>query len=376
MSIGVSPANAKFLDMLRDGYAEQYITISTSSSGDVWAHFEIEGEVADWISFEPAEERFLMSNSEPYRVKLIATPPADAAVGSYSGKITYVTDALATVGGGMGSAVRAAVISTLTVGITDKQIMACRGGGFGLSDTEVGYPIDFTATINNDGNVRFKPVFILEFWDQSEERIVMSRQLVGEEVLPTTSRSYSFQIQHNLEPGQYWVNIVARSPNENEVNCYITDILTMSVFERGEIVDQGVLKGVSGKVWAFVGEIIPIKATFQNTGERSVEAKFKGNVILDEQIVELLESESLRVQPDETVDFTTYFTPKEAGRYIVSGRVLYNSKLTFEKSTIINVNYPSGLQGLNMIPILLYVLILGIILFLFYKIRKEKNSPR
>ena len=36
-------------------------------------------------------------------------------------------------------------------------------------------------------------------------------------------------------------------------------------------------------------------------------------------------------------DFNIFFTPEEQGRYVISGRVVYNKKLTFEKSSILNV---------------------------------------
>ena len=43
VSIGVSPGRINFNNMLRDGYAELYVTISSNSEDKVIAHYEFEG---------------------------------------------------------------------------------------------------------------------------------------------------------------------------------------------------------------------------------------------------------------------------------------------------------------------------------------------
>jgi hypothetical protein len=127
-----------------------------------------------------------------------------------------------------------------------------------------------------------------------------------------------------------------------------------------------------------VGEIVEIVGAFSNTGERSVDAKFSGTVSNEEEIVGLLESDTLRVAPGETVKLVTYFTPQKEGRFVVAGRVLYNNKLTFEKGTVINVTTaePKTANISRWIPILLYILIFALIIFLLSKIRRARNKFR
>ena len=376
VSIGVSPGRIKFDNMLKDGYAEQTVTVSTSIDEIVTGHYEIKGEIADWIQFEPNEESFSMSKSEPYKVKIIATPPGDVAVGTYGGTITFVTDHLGSVSTGMGSVVRAAVISRTEIIITDKQIVGCRVGGVDIEDVEEGFPIELKFTFQNMGNVRLRPVVSVDIWDQMQKNLVLSKEFVGEEALPTTKKVYVFTIDDELEIGQYWVDVVIRSQDENNEECLTHQLLTFSVFERGAIVDNGVLEKVFGKVWAFVGEIIPITATFRNTGERSVDAKFTGKVVLDDKIVELLESDELRVAPGDSIELESFFNPNNPGRYVVTGRVLYNNKLTFEKGTIVNVRAPLEFDGIKVLPVLVYVIIRVIIVFLIYRIRKERKAHK
>lgn len=374
VSIGVSPGKIDFRNMMRDGYAEQYVTISTSVPDDVTAHYEIKGEIAEWIHFEPESDTFKMNRDAPFILKIIATPPIDATTRTYTGEITFITDALASASGGMGSAIRAAVISKMGIEVTDQQIVACRAGGFHLADVEEGQPLEFFGSVNNDGNVRLRPIISIEIWDQYQDNILLSTELRGDEVLPTTQGDLYFMIDNELEIGQYWANVYLRSEDENEEDCRVSDLITFNVVEKGAIIDKGILEKVSGKVWAVVGEIIPITATFKNNGARSVDAKFKGKVVLEDEIIELLESDELRVEPGERVELTTYIQPSVAGRYLITGRVLYNNKLTFEKGTIVNVNYGESTEGIKFLPIILYLFILIVIIYLIYKIRKEKRK--
>ena len=67
------------------------------------------------------------------------------------------------------------------------------------------------------------------------------------------------------------------------------------------------------------------------------------------------------------------------GRYIVTGRVIYNNKLTFEKGTVINVNYrqiTKHIVKFKLLPIIIYIILLGLILFLILRIRKRRKDER
>jgi len=103
ISIGVSPGMIGVSDLLRDGYAEKVVTISSSITQEVNAHFEVEGEVKDWLSFEPASPNFVISKDKPYALKIIIRPPADAPMRVHTGEISFITDSVANVEGSIGS---------------------------------------------------------------------------------------------------------------------------------------------------------------------------------------------------------------------------------------------------------------------------------
>jgi hypothetical protein len=375
ISIGVSPGLISIDNLLRDGYAEKIVTISSSISEEVNAHFEVDGEVKDWLTFEPANPNFKISKEKPYILRIIVQPPSDAPMRIHTGEISFITDSVASVEGGIGSSVRAAIMSRIELKITDKQIVQCRGGGLSFLDTEIGMPLVFQANVINDGNVRLEPVFDIEIWDQARKNIVYVNTITGKSVSPTTQDTFEIKLPNDLSIGQYWVNMVLRTADTNERGCWISDFSTFSVYEKGAIIDRGILENVSTKVWATVGEIVEVVAVFRNAGERSVDAKFTGTVTNEDRIVNLLESETLRVAPGEVARLTTYFTPQTEGRYMVTGKVLYNNKLTFEKGSVVNVTTakPAKASLSRWIPILLYILIFLTIIYLLYRIRKARN---
>ena len=118
-------------------------------------------------------------------------------------------------------------------------------------------------------------------------------------------------------------------------------------------------------------------ATFTNIGQRSVLARYIGDIRVDEKVVQTIETESLRVQPQESVELIDYFTPRKPGEYVVQGRVRYNEKVTFQKGTVINVNYPPDYgKGVRLLPVIIYVTLIALILYLIWRIRRDKNESR
>lgn len=373
VSIGISPGRVNFEKMLAGGYAERIVTVSTNSDQDLVVSFDVKGDIKDWISFEPNTTEIVISRTSPYKLNIIAEPPSDLIEGTYSGSISFVTQRFGDLSGRAGGLVRAAVTQTINIEITNEQISICKAGGFTFSDIEEGFPLDFWFTVENDGNVRVRPLVSVDIWDQLQENLILSREIATEEILPTLQKRIYRTLPNDLDIGQYWVRV---SVGE----CSASDILTFSVVEKGAIVDKGTLNQIRNKVWAYVNEPIEIAAEFYNTGPRKVYARFKGVIKLDNDIVKVIETEELEALPGEKTDLTFFFTPDKPGRYVISGRVLYNQKLTFEKSSILNVNpiepIPEESFLAKALPLIIYILIVITIIFLVRKILKEKKRRR
>jgi hypothetical protein len=366
VSIGISPGRVVFDGVLREGYAERTVTISTNSEETLTGHFTASGDIAEWVSFSPNTTTIRFSQSEPYRLTIRVEPSSDVPSGNYTGAIEFVTDTIGDVEGRAGGVVKAAVSLIVNLEVTGTQRVECRAGGFSIKDAEQGFPLELGAVVVNDGNVRINPTLSIDVWDQFQEKILLSDEVEGDLVLPTTQRTLLERISHSLGIGQYWATIKAEE-------CDTEDLVTFTVVEKGGIADSGTLVSLINKPFATLGETIEVLANFQNGGNRAVSAQFKGTVRKDDTIVKLIETEEVIVPAGQTIDIPILFTPYEAGRYVLSGRVVYNKKLTFEKNTVINISPREEADNRNWLPLLIYLVIIITIVFLLRKIIKERR---
>lgn len=376
--VGANKGVINFKNVLKNGYAQELVTLTTDTDFNLSVTYKVEGELAEWVRLEPSTQPFFISKDHPHVVAVVVEPPDDARNQHYDGSVRFVTGALAGPEGQFGTAVRAAINTRIGVDITGQEIVSCNAAGFELNDVEEGYPIEFYAVFTNDGNVRIKPSFVLEFWNQDQTELVRSFNfIIDKSILPTVQERVFYSINQDLDIGQYWIKV--RIPTCGEG---IAAFLTMSVIERGGVSDKGELVNIENAAWAKAGDIVPIDAVFRNLGSRVVSAKFTGTISSGEEIFKVIDTDPLDVRPGETVKLRTYFNPTQNGQYVITGRVLYNKKLTFDKSSILNVN-PSGtppragkISNWSIISIILVVIIITLILLILRKKKKLMKGIR
>ena len=364
--IGVSPADVRFEGLLRGGYAERMIAVSSSSSDPINITLEPLGEIKDWVNV--SLKSFILSG-ETGRVLISILPPDETPNGNYTGFVRIMADPSQTNGveGHAMGAVHAAIDLSIVVTITDKEIRDCSIKGVSISSVEKGDLAVLNILLSNKGNVRINPRFGMDLWDQDKINSIDSLEFNGPMVLPTRTDSLNFSFPTNkYDFGQYLGVISA-------IDCYSSDNAFFEIFEPGVLRAQGVMKELTGAVWVSVGETIPINAVFKNVGQRDVDAQFRGKITLNDKIVQILESEKINVAVGDSDNFTFYFTPKKAGKYIASGRVYYANKKTFELSTVINaINKNSSFM--DYLLVFLYIVVSLAVLFLLYKIHVGRKA--
>lgn len=373
VNIGISPGRVRYQEVLQGGYAERSVRITTNSEVPLNGHFKPTGEISEWLSFDPNTTTFTISKDDPYILNIIVEPPEDVRTGNYTGHIEFITDNIGDLTGRAGGVIKTSVILIVNVEVTGHEVIECRGGAFNLNDIEEGFPLELSLNTINDGNVRFRPTISLDIWDQLQENLLLSEEYPGDEVIPTTEKKITRRISHDLSIGQYWATIRLEE-------CNAESTTTFSIVEKGDIVDKGYLEDILHKPWAYTGEPLEITAKFRNSGPRSVNAKFKGTIRVDDRIVKIIETDEILVPSSETGEFSIFFTPEFPGRYSLVGRVVYNKKLTFEKGTILNVNdAPFEIkdnENFSIWPLLLYTIIIVTIIFLVRKILKERKKKK
>ncbi|NQU98225.1 hypothetical protein HQ533_02055 [Candidatus Woesearchaeota archaeon] len=366
-NVGISPASIHFSDVLRGGYAEDFISVVSDSEDNSSVRISKSGEIIDWLTLSHTEQT--SSVNSPGRIKLSVLVPENTPNGDYEALLefqifktleaepTEVEEGKVAVGAQTIIVIGVKVIVT----VTDKEIKACRAKSFSVKSTEKGLPVEYGVIIKNDGNVLLTPEVSIDIWGQELEELVSFFVFEGEEILPTVEKKLNFSVETNdLLINQYWTDV-------SVADCGDSDLLTFDVLEVGTLSTSGTLLRIINKVQNRVGDKIIITPVFENTGERPVSAVFKGEIILDRQTVRVLESDSLNVPINETVEFRLSYIPSKEGRYLVRGRVFYGDKRTYEKEVVF---YAIGKRVFSWWS-LSYIAIAGIILFLIYRMKKE-----
>ena len=367
VNIGISPATISFQNVLRNGYSERKVIVSTDSIKPVEVTIKTRGEIAEWLKF--SEKNFTISKNKTHILTISINPPADIPNGNYTGFVRFSTGSLGGEGveGHATGIVRATVDLAIKVEITDIEIVECSVSNFEVQSVEKGDDIIFSGEVTNKGNIRLRPQIKIDIWDKEQISIVKSKEFIGDEILPTRKGNLTLRIPSNeLNTDQYWAEV-------SVIQCYFSKLLTFDILEPGVLKAEGKLLGIVTKREAEAGETVPIIAKFKNTGEKELDAQFKGKVTKEGKIIQLLESEIFKVPIGQTFDFTLYFTPTKEGKYIISGRVFYNNKRTFELSAVLNV-LSKKFKLKNLLIIFAYLVLAVLIGFLLYKIRKEKKK--
>jgi hypothetical protein len=365
-TIGISPSRITFNNVLRGGFAERVVVISIDADSYAELTVKPRGEIEKWLNF--SDKSFRVSRDDPYELVVSVNPPSDMPNGIYRGILRVESS-----GTGQARAdyatgiIKTALDLAIEVEITDIESMNCRASLFNVNSVEKGDDIVFTMEVLNQGNIRLRPNVKINIWDQEQSRVVMTRDFTNQEILPTKKDKILMKVPSSgLEIGQYWAEIIS-------IDCLSSEILTFDVLEVGAMKADGMLVQILAKTWADSGETIPISVIFENTGEKNLEAIFRGNIMTGNKIFQILESEERVFVPmGESTIMQFYFTPKTEGKYVISGRVFYDGKRTFEKSAIVNVR-PMGFRVSSVSRPIFYGLLFFAILFLLYKIRKEKN---
>ena len=368
-SIGISPGKIVYNDVLKGGYAEQVIRVTSNAGEPVIASYQASGDVASWIRLSTNTSEFTIPPSGPAPLTIIVEPPADLPSGKYSGALTFTTvSSTGEIEGRAGGYIQAAVTILVEVMVTGDEIRSCIAGGMNVADNEVGNPLDVTFIVRNNGNVRITPKVDVQVWDQLQKQVMLSSQVSGDLLLPTQERTMLKSMSSTgLLPAQYWADI--KLPE-----CSAHQIVTFSIVEKGGISDIGIFEALEVKPWSNVGETIPLIARFRNSGPRTVSAKIQGNILLDNTVAQVLETEEIRVEPGDVAELTSYFSPKQPGRYLASARILYNSKLTETRDAVLNVKPGELESGISLWPLFIFIVILVSIFVVARKIIRERRG--
>jgi hypothetical protein len=367
ISLGAGPSVLDFGRLLRGGYSEGVITVSTSGGEDLVCTVEASGQMGDWLAVD--KKAFTLPANGRITLKATLNPPKDAANGRYEGTI-HIRAAPTNTQNDTGLTVGAGIKIRTTAEITDKQVISFKIHSSSATDTETGYPIRLAVTLKNTGNARAKPETLVEVYDLGGTQRTTYTQTMPE-INPTAEYTGALDIpSQGMDAGRYTARLTIDNDEQN---------LTFTLLEKGTLALKGVLKTLTlNKIWAETGEIVKITGDVENTGRLPIEgAKLTIEVsAIDERtqtedIIKVFNGEeNLEIPTGETREFTAYFSPINPGRYRITGAIAYSGKKTQAKSTILNV----AERPTNSLPYLMAAAILTIALA--YWITRRKDDGR
>ncbi|NOQ55258.1 MAG: hypothetical protein GQ477_00465 [Nanohaloarchaea archaeon] len=361
-SFAAAPGTIAFENMLKSGYAETEIFANNPEDVPVDVEIIAEGQIAEWLSFYP--ESLVLEPQSTGDSLVIIRPPWDAANGQYEGTITLVSRPRykQTHDVQYGLNIETAVILKVSAEVVGEQIVDYSVADMSLESVEVGYAVPLTFSGKNDGNVRVTPKISIDVYNSNRSILVSSNNITPESVMPTVKKTETIHIAtENLQEGQYWANISVSVFDE----IIYTKMITFDILEKGALLLSGeFVQLISNRPWSSPEDIVRFYAIFMNTGEVPATAKFKGEIYLDDVLVDMIESDEMFVEVGGTINLTAYYTPKRTGIYTVEGIVHYSGKSTYTKGTVLNVF--SDTQNNNFFVEYKYLITMASVLFLVF----------
>lgn len=313
-SISISPSSLVF-ELYRGETSEAELTISNPS--DEALNFRLEAEeLPGWFSFSEQEGTLPAGSTRQIAVK--AEPPLDASNGEYS---TFITAHFEEEGSGQELALNLAASIKAKLKISGKQVVDLQVRDISVGSTEQGMPLVFIAELKNNGNVRASPFAEISIRKNSRQITRQSAELP--ELLPGSAQKPQINLStEDLEPGNYTASVSImlsnRKINERQLN--------LTILPYGTFTRAGRFVKLSMDEKPEIGKISKLTAQFANTGSIAARVKLLTEVYLEDELTGVIESEELLVNPSETAELESYFSPESTGSYTLISKVSFEGK--------------------------------------------------
>jgi len=369
IGLGAGPSDLLFKNLVRGGYSEDTIDISTTADTNLNVRLTAEGSIASWITLNTTD--FVLPPRGRTSVSVVLRPPPDASNGEYSGKIYVAADPISNVTGGSGSVVGTRVVVNVKAEVSGVETFDYVVTDASVFDTEVGYPIQFHLSVRNNGNVKTRPnlKFVVTGPSNNPGTTVVSRNLT--EILPSRSITDVVTIpSSSMDVGGY-VAEVGYFLKETDASGKLMDVyvvygnLSFNILSEGAVSAKGRIDSlVLDKTQASVGDTVKINAVFSNTGEMMLQAALVCEVVEGYRLEAKLDGKELSTYPGQSKSLAVYYMPRNKGEYDITCYVTYGGFETEKKSSGLKV---VGGLGLSNFSDLLLILILFIGIFVIYK---------
>ena len=329
--LGISPSRLSIDHMLRGVEHRQTFVLSHGNHEEAkYLRVLVDDEIADWVTTDQGLEFTWPEDGEQqFPINVIVTPPRDAPNGTYSGDIRIINTIEPDVTAEGNSAIVSLAVSIKAeFTLSDEQVLDYDVHTIRISpEVEEETPLEFTLHIENKGNVRAAPTRIeVDFYDKYNESKIASEDAEGFGSVAAFDQDGEILVElpHGLSTGQYWARVLVF---QDDTLLKEADAV-FEVLPTGTLEKEGKLKGLENEANIDVGSVLKINSEFENTGEQDLVATLMVEIYRDDQLVEVLESTARSVRVGQTEQLAVFFTPQEAGTYMIEGKAEYAGQET------------------------------------------------
>jgi len=384
-AIGVSPGTVAIDNMVRGGYAERTLMLSTAGNQEITFTLQADGEIKDWISFVSNETQLVLRRKSALPIKVRINVSSNAQGGQHDGRIIittlYTGNETVNVSG---ARFMPGLIVRVTLNVTDVIIRGYAIRSLSVKNTEQDYPVEFTLSVENTGNVIVTPNLRITLLDSEMRTLNRTLDYHDTPVLPTIIQQFFIQMPtKGLRLDDYYANVTSDLGYENMLSFKILPQGTYLIF-------KGILDGMSANTTqTAAGENVNIMASFRNDGDARIEeAKLKAEVYLTSEewdtkkLAGVIEGKPRSVEKGENSTLSAVFTPKQPGTYLLEGVVVYSGKRTDVKTLLINVKEPKRESTQSFITLIMQwreeiggvIAIIAVAALIAYLKRRQKNK--
>lgn len=389
-AIGITPPEVFAPSVLRNSKQTKYVTLSKDPNQireSLMYRTEVRSEYAGVI--EIAETVEVPAGKQTAQIPFVINTK-DLSNGTYTVTILFYEkgseddevgeDEGAGVGAGVSITAGIAAQVTFTVGGEEKVSYEISNIQAKTTETDDPVPVEFT--INNTGNVIWKPEKIeCIFYDQQDSENTVTVTVAGAD-LPSTDPGSEQIISLNVEPeliqSTYILSLVVYDDGKE---VFSGDSQVFDVFPPNTLAQSGeVISQTTNKNQYAIGENIRLNAEFQNAGEIRVSGIMVTSIEKDGSLIDLRKTDQLDIDAGEVSEFEDIFSLDKPGTYSLVIYVEYGNKKTAKKTLEIEIIDPqaqgkgSGTEALPYI-LLIALSVLIIVIALVVRMRRHKNTP-
>ncbi|HLP80214.1 MAG TPA: hypothetical protein VK158_06250 [Acidobacteriota bacterium] len=370
LSLGLTPADVNFNDVLSGGYAEVEYQVMTDSASPITVLLVPldNSSSRDWLVYEPEPRYVNISAAQPFVGKVKLTVPDGVAPGEYEVLNKFSVLQPLAEGGDTTAQLTIGLAQKIVINVTEQRISGCQIYSYSIGDEVLqSKTMPTSILIKNFGNVQLTTS--INYKIATVEGATVFSEQIPVTLNPTVAETVPVVMQtQNLQPGQYVVSVDVPVCNYNSAAKQIYVSSPGEERSRGVITQVDSLNRVQG--------VVPeeIKVHFVNEGRTTITARLVGKLLKDNVVVQTFTSEDVIVNPASSTIFTEEVVPKTSGRHTLEVYVDYNGLRTPPESTIINFIAPEG-EG-NSFPIGKVLIGVVIVVLAALVIMKRKNGSR